>query len=87
MPFMNGIPKIKAVKPLDNMILMVTFDNNIMKHDDVKKIIDKFPVFEELKNKSIFNLAHVDCGGYGVSWTEEIDLSEYEIWDKGIQIS
>jgi hypothetical protein len=84
---MNGIPRIKEVKPLDDMMLMVTFDNNIMKNYDVKKIIDKYPVFKELKNKNIFNLVHVDCGGYGISWTEEIDLSEYEIWDKGIQIS
>jgi len=80
----NGIPKIKDVKPLDDMILLVLFDNNIVKNYDVKNLIDKHPVFNELKNKDVFNLVHVDCGGYGVAWTDDIDLSEYEIWEKGL---
>ena len=83
---MNGIPKIKDVKPLEDMMLMVLFDNNVVKNYDVKKLIDKHPVFDELKNKAIFDLVHVDCGGFGVAWTDDIDLSEYEIWDKGLQI-
>lgn len=78
---MNGIPKIIDVKPLDDMMLMVTFENNVIKNYDVKKLMDKYPVFEELKNKAIFNLVHVDCGGFGVAWTDDIDLSEYEIWN------
>lgn len=49
---MNGIPKIKDVKPLDDMMLMVLFDNNVVKNYDVKKLIDKHPVFDELKNKT-----------------------------------
>ena len=83
---MNGIPKIKDVKPLDDMILAVTFENNIKKNYDLKQLVDKYPVFNELKNKSVFNLVHVDCGGFGVAWTDEIDLSEYEIWNKGYEI-
>jgi len=78
---MNGIPKIIDVKPLDDMMLMVTFENNITKNYDVKKLLDRYPVFEELKNKAIFNLVHVECGGFGISWTDDIDLSEYEIWN------
>ena len=80
---MNGIPRIKDVKPLDDMMLMVTFDNNVVKRYDVKQIVNKFSAFEELRNKSIFDLVHVDCGGFGVAWTDDIDLSEYEIWNKG----
>ena len=41
--FMNGIPKIIDVKPLDNMTILVTFDNNIMKNYNLKKLINKYP--------------------------------------------
>ncbi|MEA1960821.1 MAG: DUF2442 domain-containing protein [Bacillota bacterium] len=77
------VPRIVDVKPLEDMILMVKFDNNIEKRYDVKSLIDKYAVFEELKNKEIFNLVHVECGGFGIAWTDEIDLSRYEIWEKG----
>ena len=29
----------------------------------------------------------MDIGGYGVSWNEDIDISEYELWDSGKIIS
>ena len=81
---MKGMPKVVNVKPLDDMKLMVTFDNNIVKNYDVKRLLDKYAVFEELKNKAIFNLVHVECGGFGIAWTDEIDLSGYEIWKWGL---
>lgn len=28
----------------------------------------------------------VDPGGYGISWNDELDMSEYELWTKGIEI-
>lgn len=83
---MNGIPRIKDVKPLNDMIIMVTFENNIIKNYDVKKLFDKYPVFKLLKNKTVFNLVHVECGGFGIAWIDDIDLSEYEIWNRGLQI-
>jgi len=83
---MNGIPKIKSVKPLNNMFLLVTFDGNINKKYDVKRLLKKSSFFKELEKKAIFNLVKVDCGGYGVSWNDNLDLSEYEIWENGIEV-
>jgi hypothetical protein len=77
------VPRITDVKPLADMNLMVTFDNNFEKKYDVKSLLDKYAVFEELKNEEIFNLVHVECGGFGIAWTDEIDLSRYEIWHNG----
>lgn len=84
---MNGIPRIKEVKPLDNMFLNVIFQNGISKKYDVKPLIKKYAVFSQLQNRAIFNLVRVDCGGFGIVWTDEIDLSEYEIWENGINNS
>lgn len=80
---MNGIPRIKEVEPLDDMILSVIFENNILKKYDVKPLLRKYPVFENLKNRALFNMASVGPGGFGVIWNDEIDLSEYEIWENG----
>jgi len=29
----------------------------------------------------------VDAGGYGISWNDDIDLSEYELWTNGKPIA
>lgn len=78
--------RIQEVKPLDNMFLAVTFKNGILKKYDVKPLVQKYKIFKQLENKAIFDLAKVDCGGFGVAWTDELDLSEYEIWQNGITV-
>ena len=30
-----------------------------------------------------FRAVRVDPGGYGISWSDDIDLSEYELWVRG----
>ena len=72
-------PKIKMVEVKENYILLVTFNNNIVKEYDCKLKLDSEP-FSVLKDKIIFNQVRVDAGGYGISWNDEVDLSEYEIW-------
>lgn len=80
-------PKIKKIK-IDSQqyILIVLFDNGIVKEIDFKeKLQDDF--YNDLKNKILFEQAQVDSGGYGVSWNEDIDISEYELWNIGKIIS
>lgn len=84
---MNNIPKIKDVKPLKNMMLSVTFENGVIKEYDVKPLIKRYEIFKHLENESIFNLVRVDAGGFGIAWTDDIDLSEYEIWENGFVTS
>ncbi len=35
-------------------------------------------------NPSLFKNVCVDSGGIGISWNENIDISEYELWENGI---
>lgn len=44
--------KIKSVKPLDNFILFITFENGDKKYYDVKNLFEKFPYFKDLSNIS-----------------------------------
>jgi hypothetical protein len=41
------------------------------------------PQFQLLNTPAFFRAVRVDAGGYGVSWNDAIDLSEYELWTKG----
>jgi hypothetical protein len=80
---MNAYPKIRAVIPLDNYRLRLTFDNGVCKVYDCTPLLQK-AVFAPLANDWLFRTAQVDPGGYGVSWNEDIDLAESELWEHGI---
>lgn len=80
---MEIYPKIKNVAPLEGKKLLVTFNN------DTKKIYDCSPlledeVFKPLMNDALFRSVKADRHGYGVIWSDELDLSESELWIKGI---
>jgi len=82
---MNGIPKIKSVHARDDLHLIVEFDNNIAKEYDCHQIIHR-PEFKPLMNKAFFKTVRADIGGYGVSWNDDIDISEYELWTNGYSL-
>ena len=74
---------IKAIKPLENMILEAIFSNGEIKKYDIKKLIKKYENFKELENRELFDKVKVDVGGYGIVWNGDIDLSSEEIWKNG----
>lgn len=67
--------KIKNVKALDNLILEIIFENEEIKHYDMKKLIAEHKEFEILNDKTLFNLVKVDIGGYGISCNDDLDIS------------
>ena len=78
------IPKIKAVKPLPQYNLLVTFQNNEKKKYDVGPLIKKRAAFKMLGIvKYLFEQVKVDQGGYGVVWNDEIDLACEQLYEKG----
>lgn len=78
--------KVSKVIPLDNLRLLVFFENGVIKIFDVSALIKDYPEFEILREPAIFQSVHVEAGGYGISWNEELDCSEGELWDNGIEI-
>ncbi len=82
---MTKIPKIKHVRAKDDFHLIVKFDNDLEKEYDCQQILHR-PEFKPLLNKAFFRSVKVDSGGYGVSWNDDIDLSEYELWVNGKNI-
>ncbi len=82
----NMIPKVVSIDIVDQYILNIRFSNDVVKLFDVGKLLSDSR-FEALKNKALFYNVQVDAGGYGISWNDDIDLSEYELWTKGTPIN
>lgn len=79
-------PKIVSAQAIDDRTLLVKFSNHEVKHYDISKLLEK-PMFKPLQNPHFFKNFKVDLGGYGLVWNDEIDISEYEIWQNGINQS
>ncbi|MBD3346448.1 MAG: DUF2442 domain-containing protein [Chitinivibrionales bacterium] len=82
---MEQVPRIRSVKPLPNKHLEIEFENGEHKDYDCNPIL-KRPEFFLLKDDGFFKCARVDSGGYGISWNDDIDISEYEAWTQGVEM-
>jgi hypothetical protein len=79
---MESYPKIKYVEPLAGKRLLVTFGNNTKKVYDCSLLL-KEETFKPLLNDALFRSVKADKHGYGIIWSDEIDLSESELWRNG----
>ena len=78
--------KVRAVDPLPNYMLSVSFENGEQRKYDVKPLFNKFDAFKTLEGiKGLFEQVRVDLGGYGVSWNDDIDLSCDELYYNGLK--
>lgn len=75
--------KITQIEILPEYVIRATFAAKVVKKYDFKKLIAGHPAFQQLKNPALFALAKIDCGGYGLAWTDEIDIDAAEIWYNG----
>ena len=78
--------KIKNVVPLKNFFISISFVEGVTKKYDVKPLFKRFEIFNNLKEKSLFNKVHVGPGGYAVIWNDEIDIACDELFEKGIVV-
>jgi hypothetical protein len=69
--------RIVSAKAIDDQTLMVKFTNLEIRKYDISK----------LRNPGFFRNFRVELGGYGLVWNEDIDISEYELWQNGISLT
>ncbi len=79
---MNRVPRITSVEPTAPLALLVQFDSGERKVYDCRQLLAR-PQFQLLGDPAFFRAVKVDPGGYGVSWSDDLDLSEYELWVNG----
>lgn len=81
------IPRIKSVKPLDNYILHVIFDDGKEVLYDVKDDIEAIESYKDLKDIcGFFQQAKIDQSRTCVFWSDEIDLPSDAIYEYGKEI-
>ena len=76
------IPRIQEVEAIDNYQLIVTFTNGIKKLFNCKDKLQS-EQYSALKDLFLFKSFKIDSNGYAISWTDDIDISENELWAKG----
>ena len=79
--------RVKAVYALPDYRLSVQFLEGVTKVYDAKPLFERIPAFCALRGRpQAFADVHVDTGGYGVVWNDELDLSCDELWDRGVRV-
>ncbi len=79
---MQKYPKVASVEAIDDLRLLVTFHNKTQKIYDCTALLSN-KAFLPLKDSFLFKMVKTDQGGYGISWNDEIDVSESELWING----
>lgn len=76
------IPRIKSVKPLENYLLQVVFDDGKSGIYDVKEDINTIPQYKDLQDiKGLFGMVKLDRSRTCVFWSDEIDLPSDAIYE------
>lgn len=71
-------PKAIDVKPLEDYMLLVTFDNGEIRTFDVKPYLSH-KAFEDLKKSSLFRTVKV--GGLSIEWSNGADICPDELYN------
>ena len=80
--------RIISVKALPNMTLSVVFQNGSVKTFNIQTLYSTFPQFNVLEEiPDLFQQVQVDNGGYGVSWSDTLDLDADTLWENGTEMN
>jgi len=78
------IPRIADIKPLDNFLLYVRFDDGREVDYDVNEDIATIPSFRGLLfEQGLFYNLQLDASRTCVTWSDEIDLPSDSIYEYG----
>ena len=79
--------RVQSVSMIDQNILQAIFIGGEVIQYDLRKMLSILPQFQEIiNNPSLASKVHADTGGYGVSWSDDLDLDSETIWEDGVFI-
>lgn len=80
------IPRIKSVKPLEDYMLLVVFDDGKTVLYDVKEDMQTISNYEDLKNiHGLFQQVQLDQSRTCIFWNDYIDLPSDTVYEYGIE--
>ena len=78
------IPRIKSVKPMDDFMLHVVFDDGKDVLYNVAEDIEAIPSYQDLRTiHGLFNQVQLDESRTCVFWNDMIDLASDTIYEYG----
>lgn len=79
--------KIEDVVPLQAGNVLVFFRDGTTKKVNVADLVKTDPhFFSLLRKEELFDKVNVQTGGYGISWGEQLDISDDKLYESGIDI-
>ena len=75
---------VKSVVPEDDYVLLLTFENDEQGLFDMKPYLDFGPVFQALKEPSMFNSVRVYLDT--ISWANEADLDPEILYPNSVSV-
>ncbi|WP_008308553.1 DUF2442 domain-containing protein [Leptolyngbya sp. PCC 6406] len=82
---MMQYPRIQQITLNSDRTLRVEFTNHVVKDYDLTPLLSK-PIFTPLGDPAFVKNFTIEPGGYAVVWNDDIDLSEYELWQHGVTV-
>jgi hypothetical protein len=73
--------EVKSVKPLDNYLLHLTFENDEQRYFDMKPLLET-GVFRTLKDPEIFRTVKVAFDS--IMWSNEVDIAPETLYHDGM---
>ncbi len=73
---------VKAVKPLTDYKLLITFEKGEKKVFDFKPYL-KFKINEPLKNPAFFEKVYAD--GTSIAWSDDLDFCPETLYEKSVE--
>ena len=77
---------ITRIEPKENLFIEAVFADGEIVSFDVKSMFEKYPVFRDLEDDSLFKNVKIDEAGYGISWNDDLDLSSDGVYLRGEHI-
>ncbi len=72
--------RAKNVKPMENFILLIQFDDESIRVFNAYKLFDD-PLFECIKDPDFFKTVHIDEMGI-VCWDNATDINPFVLYDE-----
>ena len=77
--------RLLSVKAIENMNILLVFQNGVEKTFDVRQMYPDYPQFKILEEDlTLFHQVCI-CGGDGVMWNDDLDIDAYGLWHDGIE--
>ena len=72
------------IKFLEGVKVEITFQDGKIIRYDMSEMFSKYPQLRELEtNRRLFESGHLDSGGYGVIWNDDLDFDAMSIYEDG----